>query len=75
MGGSVFGEAKPMVGTTVHSTIGLLRKRAATQTTNLFLNFVLSFCILIFDFFYSITAQPFHTPAFYHIHAIFRLKG
>jgi hypothetical protein len=30
MGGSAFGEAKPMVGTIVHSPIGLLRKRAAT---------------------------------------------
>ncbi|MCK5172447.1 MAG: hypothetical protein KAR47_03600 [Planctomycetes bacterium] len=31
MGGSVFGEAKPMAGATVHTTIGLLRKHAATH--------------------------------------------
>ena len=31
-GGSVFGEAKPMVGGVVHTTIGLLRKHAATQS-------------------------------------------
>ncbi|MCK5175373.1 MAG: hypothetical protein KAR47_18410 [Planctomycetes bacterium] len=29
-GGSVFGEAKPMVGVGVHTSIGLLRKHAAT---------------------------------------------
>ena len=49
MGGSVFGEAKPMVGAAVHTTIGLLRKRAATRAKDLFLNFDLSFCILIFN--------------------------
>ena len=34
-GGSVFGKAKPMVGTGVHTPIGLLRKRAATLTGGL----------------------------------------
>ncbi len=34
-GGSVFGEAKPMVGAIVYTTIGLLRKRAATHAEGL----------------------------------------
>ena len=41
MGGSVFGEAKPMVGAIVYTTIGLLRKRAATLAEGLTRTFLI----------------------------------